>query len=103
MLLGARVLELLAASTASCVSSSEALCLPFLGATHAVCPISSRNLPAYGLSLAPEVSLTLEIRALFGSTEISLHSPQLQLQVAESQCLLRHFPFIGHLDDFHYR
>jgi hypothetical protein len=50
------------------------------------------------------VALAFEVRTLLGSAEISLHTPQLQLKVAKSQCLLRHFPpFIGQLDDFHYR
>ena len=39
------------------------------------------------------------------SLEVPLHSPQVQLEIAESQCLLRlrHVPFIGQSDDFHYR
>jgi len=49
------------------------------------------------------MALTLVVRALFGGTKISLHPPQLQLEITESQCLLRYPTFIGHLDDFHYR
>ena len=43
--------------------------------------------------------------APLGSLEVPLHSPQVQLEIAESQCLLRlrHVPFIGQSDDFHYR